>query len=124
MRVLFLVLVVTSCLCAQERPRGDGREARDPNANVSQPQDYAGCITRSGGDIVFTDGSGKQYKLMSRSSRNLASYVGQQVQIRAADINPADPSSGERSVASGQERNGREALDGGSIEIIADCCAT
>jgi hypothetical protein len=124
MRTLILLLLISACVFAQESPTRDGRANRDPDANSSAPKTYQGCVIRSSGSIVLADPAGKEYKLTSRSGRQIDTYVGQEVQIIASDVNPADPSSGERSVTAGQPKNGPVALDVEQIEKVADHCSS
>lgn len=123
MRIVFLFITLLSgALIAQESPSRDGRANRDPNANASAVKEYSGCVIRSGGKIVLADPAGKEYSLYSREGRDLSSYVGQEVQLTASDVNPGDQSSDERSVNSGQIRNGILALNVEQIQKIADKC--
>ena len=124
MRTLILLLLVSTCVLAQESPTRDGRANRDPNANSSAPKTYQGCVIRSSGSIVLAGPTGREYKLTSRSGRQIDTYVGQEVQIIASDVNPADPSSGERSVTTGQPKNGPVALDVEQIQKVADHCSS
>ncbi len=124
MRTLILLLLISGCVCAQESPTRDGRANRDPNANSSDPKTYQGCVIRSSGSIVLADPMGKEYKLASRNGVQIDTYVGHEVQIIASDVNPADPSSGERSVTTGQPKNGPVALDVEQIQKVADHCSS
>jgi len=122
MRILFVLLLFSVTAFAQESPSRDGRANRDPNANASQLQTYQGCVIRSSGEIVLADPGGKEYKLLSRRGVDLASYVGQEVQLSASDVNPGDQSSDERSMNSGEARNNIRALDVEQISKVSENC--
>ena len=122
MRTLFVLLLFSVTAFAQESPSRDGRANRDPNANASQLQTYQGCVIRSSGEIVLADPGGKEYKLLSRRGVDLASYVGQEVQLSASDVNPGDQSSDERSMNSGEARNNIRALDVEQISKVSENC--
>jgi hypothetical protein len=80
-------LLVSACLFAQEAPLSG--PVRDRNPQAAKPQAYQGCVIRTNGQVMLTDGSGADYKLVS-SRRALDRYVGQEVQITATPINPKD----------------------------------
>jgi hypothetical protein len=124
--LLFLLLLLLASLCAlaQESPSRDGTANRKPETSASRPADYQGCIIRASGNIRLADPSGKEYKLLSRAGLKLESYVGQEVQITAEDVNPDDQSSGERSINSGQPSNGVLALNVDRIEKVSDHCSS
>jgi hypothetical protein len=122
MRILLCLLLFSLSVFAQESPARDGRANRDPGANASQMQNYKGCVIRSSGEIVLADAGGKEYKLLSRRGLALASYVGQEVQLSAADVNPGDQSSDERSMNSGESRNNIRALDVEQISKVSENC--
>jgi hypothetical protein len=78
--------------------------------NSSVPSEYVGCLQRSAGGLLFTSSEGKSYYLVS-GTVSLNGYIGQKIRIVANNINSADPSSGERSIASGEPANGPLTLD-------------
>ncbi len=122
MRILFVLLLLSVPVFAQESPAGDGRANRDPNAGASQLQNYQGCVIRSSGQIVLADPAGKEYKLLSRRGLDLGSYVGQEVRLSASDVNAGDQSSDERSMDSGEARNNLRALNVEEISKVSEKC--
>jgi hypothetical protein len=122
MRLLAVCVLISACAFAQEVPlKGPNR---DPNPDSTRPQSYQGCVIRSNGQVMLTDASNNDYKLVSASGRSLDSYVGQEVRITAVLINANDPSSDEKS-ASGQEAQNKPAtLDIENISKVADHCSS
>jgi len=122
MRILLILLLFSVSALTQESPSRDGRANRDPNANASQLQSYQGCVIRSSGEIVLANPAGKEYKLLSRRGLDLASYIGQEVQISASDVNPGDQSSDERSMNSGEASNNIRSLNVEQISKVSENC--
>jgi len=118
-RIATLILAA-ACALAQESP-AKGPANRDPNANSSAPRTYQGCVIRSTGNIMLTDPSGHDYRLISE--RPLDSYVGQEVRIVASNLNSGDPSSAERSVES-KPPGLPPALNVESVEKVSDRCSS
>jgi len=116
------LLLISTAAFAQESPI-KGPATGDPNANSTTPRTYQGCVIRSGGKIMLTDGLNKDYQLVSGAGP-LDSYVGQEVQITASNINPNDPSSDERSVSSGQPQGPPMTLDVRDIQKVSDRCTS
>jgi hypothetical protein len=121
----FLLLVcaavfLTPCAVSQSAPvTGSGQGS---SANSTVPYQYQGCLISSGKQIALITPSGKRYELVS-GSVSLAKYSGEKVAVRAIDINPRDPSSGERSVIAGEPESGVRTLDVSQISAIADQCS-
>jgi hypothetical protein len=124
MRTLLFLLAISAAAFAQESPSRDGTANRDPNASSSGVKAYHGCVLRAGGKIALRTADGKQYMLYSREGRQLDSYLGQEVQLNASDVNPDDQSGGERSVSAGQPRNGILALNVEQIQKVSATCAS
>jgi len=120
--VLAVCVLISACLFAQEVPlKGPNRDA---NPDSTKPQSYQGCVIRSNGQVMLTDASNNDYKLVSASGRSLDSYVGQEVRITAVLMNANDPSSDEKS-ANGQEAQNKPAtLDIEEIAKVADHCSS
>jgi hypothetical protein len=123
MRLLLAVYVlISACAFAQEVPlKGPNR---DPNPHSTRPQSYQGCVIRSNGQVMLTDASNNDYKLVSTSRRSLDSYVGQEVQITAILLNANDPSSDENSATGKEAHNKPVTLDVADIAKVADHCSS
>jgi Protein of unknown function (DUF5818) len=122
MRISIAVfLLVSACLFAQEVPLG-GR-VRDPNPHAARSQTYQGCVIRTNGQVMLTDASGTDYKLVS-STRALDRYVGQEVQITATPINPNDSTADEISVMAQVPMEIPPTLDVEEIAKVADHCTS
>ena len=123
MRILVTALLLISAMAfAQESPTR-GPATGDPAANSTKPETYQGCVLRSGGKIMLTDANNRDYVLVS-SAGKLDSYVGQEVQLSAVNINPSDPSSGERGVSAGQPQGQPTTLDVENIQKVSDRCTS
>ena len=123
MRTLLLVsLLLGTVAFAQEFPT-KGPATGDPNKNASQPKTYEGCVIRANGSIMLADQSNRDYKLVG-NGKSLDSYVGKEVRVTGADVNPNDPSSDERSVSDTQPQNGPKVLSVENIEKISDYCSS
>lgn len=106
----------------------------DPNPQASSPQTYQGCVIKTNGKLALTDSEGTDYFLVRNarstngdsqtSSKALGAYVGQEVRIRAATVNPSDPSLDERSVNSQQPQKRPKTLDVEDISKVADHCSS
>ena len=139
MRILLPVLIVpalilsSAFLVAQEAPlKGPNR---DPNPEASRPKTYQGCVIKSNGQVMLTDRSNKDYRLLRNSrsqgtapsageARSLESYVGQEVRITASTVNPSDPSLEDTSVSSQTPPNRSPTLDVEAIAKVADHCSS
>jgi hypothetical protein len=123
MRLLLAVCVLISgCVFAQEVPlKGPNR---DPNPDSTKPQSYQGCVIRANGQVMLTDASNNDYKLVSTSGRSLDSYVGQEVRITAVLMNADDPSSDEKSASGQESRNKPATLEIEDIAKVADHCSS
>ncbi|HEY7352567.1 MAG TPA: hypothetical protein VH596_07335 [Terriglobales bacterium] len=121
----FLLIILAVCLpvsaFSQTIPSVRGWE-HDQGANSSVPYEYQGCLTRMDGQFLLTTQSGKVFALVS-GAVSLASYIGSSVNVRAFDINPGDPSSGERSVIAGEPENGPRTLDVSQISTVESQCS-
>lgn len=121
MRALLLgfLLLATAALC-QEFPI-QGPATQDHDKNASRPKSYQGCVIRSNGSIMLADQYNRDYKLVG-NGKSLDSYVGQEVRITAANVNPSDPSSDERSISDGKPANAPQNLSVEDIEKVSDRC--
>jgi hypothetical protein len=72
---------------------------------------------------MLTTGNNKDYKLVS-SARSLESYVGQEVQLSAVNMNPSDPSSDERGVSAEEPQAKPMTLDVENIQKVSDHCSS
>lgn len=123
MRLLMAVLVLLSTFAvAQEMPTR-GPATGDPTANSTTPRTYRGCVIRSNGSVMLADASNQDYILVS-SGHSLDSYVGQEVTIRASNVNPSDPSSDERGVNAEQPAGQPMTLNVEDIQKTADHCTS
>jgi hypothetical protein len=123
MRLLIPALVLLSTLAvAQEMPTR-GPATGDPTANSTTPRTYRGCVIRSNGSVMLADASNQDYILVS-SGHSLDSYVGQEVTIRAANVNPSDPSSDERGINAEQPVGQPMTLNVEDIQKTADHCTS
>lgn len=122
MRIFLSVLMISAFALAQESPTR-GPATGDPSANSTTPKTYQGCVIRSNGSVMLTTEENKDYKLVS-NARSLDSYVGQEVQITASNINPSEPSSGERSVSAEEPQRQPATLDVEDIQKIAEHCSS
>jgi len=123
MRILVAaVLLISAMAFAQESPNR-GPATGDPAANSTTPRTYQGCVVRSGGKIMLTDANNRDYVLVS-SARKLDSYVGQEVQLSAVNMNPSDPSSDEHSVKAEQPQGQPMTLDVENIQKVSDWCTS
>ena len=89
-------------------------------ANSSVPVEYDGCLQRASSGLLFNSSQGKYYLVSGTVS--LQGYVGQNVHIIASNINPGDPSSDERSFASGEPLHQPPTLDVTDISISGGVC--
>jgi len=80
-------------------------------------------VIRSGGKVMLTDVSNKDYQLVS-SAHSLDSYVGEEVKITASSINPSDPSSDERGISAEQPQGQPMTLDVQDIQRVSDRCTS
>lgn len=120
MRMVFAtVLLISGWVVAQEVPLKAPN--RDPNPQATRPQNYQGCVIRSNKQVMLTDASGTDYRLVS-SARSLDSYVGQEVRITASPMNPNDPSADQISPESQVPKGTPIALDVEQITKVADHC--
>jgi hypothetical protein len=119
--LLALFILVSTCSLAQETP--NQAPNRDPNRHSTMPSAYQGCVIRENGNIFLADASNTNYKLVS-NARSLDSYVGREVRITATLMNPADPSSGEKSIGGGEPQNPPKTLDVEDIAKVADHCTS
>ena len=123
MRLLMAVLMLLSTFAvAQEMPTR-GPATGDPTANSTTPRTYRGCVIRSNGSVMLADASNQDYILVS-SGHSLDSYVGQEVTIRAANVNPSDPSSDERGMSDGEPVRQPVTLNVEDIQKTADHCTS
>jgi len=121
-RILLIAVLLGSAALAQEYPT-KGPATADPTKNSSTPREYQGCVIRSSGYIMLADQENRDYKLVGEG-KSLDSYVGQEVNITAHDVNPNDPSSGERSVSGTQTPNSPITLSVDQIEKLSDRCTS
>lgn len=122
MRILLAAMILISTgLIAQEYPTQGPN--RDPNPQSTRPVAYQGCVIRSNGIVMLADPDNRDYKLVS-SARKLDSYVGEEVRITATLMNPADSSSGEKSVSGEAPQDQPKTLDVQDIEKVADKCSS
>ena len=123
MRSLVAALLLISAMAfAQESP-SRGPATGDPAANSTKPEAYQGCVLRSGGKIMLTDPSNRDYVLVS-SARKLDTYVGQEVRLSAVNINPGDPSSDEHGLNAEQPQGQPLTLDVENIQKVSDRCTS
>ncbi len=123
MRVIVpALLLISAGAFAQESPNR-GPAMGDPTANSTTPRTYQGCVIRSGGKVMLTDVSNKDYQLVS-SAHSLDSYVGEEVKITASSINPSDPSSDERGISAEQPQGQPMTLDVQDIQRVSDRCTS
>jgi hypothetical protein len=123
MRILVPALLLLSGIAlAQETPT-KGPATGDPAANSTTPRNYQGCVIRSNGKVMLTDARNKDYQLVS-SARALDSYVGQEVQITASNMNPSDPSSDEHGISAEQPVKQPMTLDVQDIQKVSDRCTS
>jgi hypothetical protein len=123
MRALLLTFLLTATAAlAQEFPT-KGPATNDPNKNASQPKIYQGCMIRSSGSIMLADQENRDYKLVA-NGKSLDSYVGQEVQITAIDVNPNDSSSDERGMSDGQTQNTPRTLSVEDIQKVSNYCSS
>jgi len=122
MRIFVAGLVLVSvCAVAQEVPTQGPQ--RDPNPQSTLPKTYQGCVIRSNGNVMLTDASNIDYKLVS-NARSLESYVGQEVRITASKITPGDPSSDDRAAVAEKAPRQPATLDVEAIAKVADHCSS
>lgn len=119
--ILSFVLLSTAAL-AQEFPT-KGPATADPNKNSSRPREYQGCVIRSNGNIMLADQQNHDYRLEA-NGKSLDSYLGQEVQIMARDVNPKDPSSDERSISGAKTVYSPATLVVEEIQKISDRCSS
>src|SRR5947209_8978336 len=123
MRILIAAAVLISAMAfTQESPNG-GPATGDPAANSTAPRTYQGCVLRSGGKIMLTDEKNRDYVLVS-SARSLDSYIGQEVQLSAVNMNPSDPSSDEHGIDAEQPQGQPLTLDVENIQKVSDRCTS
>ena len=116
------LLFVSAFALAQETPI-KGPATGDSAANSTTPRTYQGCVIRSSGSIMLTTSGNKDYKLVS-SARSLDSYVGQEVQLSAVNMNPNDASSDERGVSAEEPQAKPMTLDVEDIQKVSDHCSS
>ena len=117
--IVLLATLIVSFAAAQEFPI-KGPATGDPEKNSSQPNTYQGCVVRSNAGLMLNSALNHQYKLTGTLA--LDSYVGQEVQIVAYNMNPNDPSSGERSMSAGEPQNTPDTLVVEEIQKMSDSC--
>ena len=123
MRLLMSALVLLSTFAvAQEMPTR-GPANGDRTANSTTPRNYRGCVIRSNGSVMLADASNQDYILVS-SGHSLDSYVGQEVTIRAANVNPSDSSSDEHGINAEQPVGQPMTLNVEDIQKTADHCTS
>jgi hypothetical protein len=115
-------LLAGSVAYGQESPN-KGPATGDHAANSTTPKTYEGCVIRSNGKIMLTDARNKDYVLVS-SARSLDSYVGQEVQLSAVNMNPSDPSSDERGISAEEPQNQPMTLDVENIQKVSERCSS
>ncbi len=120
--ILPALLLMSAAIFAQENPT-KGPATGDPAANSTTPRTYQGCVIRSSGNIMLTTAGNKDYKLVS-SARSLDSYVGQEVQLSAVNMNPNDTSSDERGVSAEEPQAQPMTLDVENIQKVSDHCSS
>jgi hypothetical protein len=116
--LLFLLSLSSINAFPQTSRPGGGNLGPDINSNV--PHHYQGCVKRSNGRIILAESSGKTYQLLS-SSVSVDRYLGREVRILASEINPGDPSSAERGIATGE--SAPDTLDISEISNLAGQCS-
>jgi hypothetical protein len=121
LKLLTVLTLGAACVFAQKLPLS--APLGGPETAASSPRNYQGCVIRSGGKILLTDARGTEYYLVS-SGRKLDSYVGQEVQLTALSVNPADPSSSPRNVENGEAQGQPTTLSVETIAKTADHCAS
>jgi hypothetical protein len=120
MRAIILALLLAGAgTTAQEFPT-KGPATGDPTKNSSEPRQYQGCVIRVNGNIMLADEENHDFRLVGE--RKFDSYVGQEVQITAHNVNPSDPSSDERSMADAQPRNQPVTLEVEDIQKVSNTC--
>jgi hypothetical protein len=117
--VLIACVLISTGVVAQESPLQSPNP--DPNPNSTRPMNYQGCVIRLHGTVMLTDASSRDYKLVSHRGE-LASYVGQEVQVVGTLRNPVDPSCDEMSGL--VQRNEPASLDVEYIAKAADHCSS
>ena len=130
--ILISLCLISLCAAAQEVPlKGPNH---DPNPQATLPRTYQGCVIKTNGRLALTDSAGTDYFLVKNArstsgdsqaaSKSLERYVGQEVRLRAAPINPSDPSLDERSVSSQEPVKQPKTLDVEDIAKVADHCSS
>jgi len=115
-----LILASTCCSLAKESP--NQAPDRDPNPKSTTPSAYQGCVIRENGNILLSDPSNTNFKLVS-SVGSLDSYVGREVRITATLMNPPE-SSGDKSVGGAEPQKPPKTLDVEDIAKVADHCTS
>ena len=123
MRTLMLAFLVTSMFAHSPELPNRGPATEDPTANSSTPKMYQGCVVRSGGKIMLTDGQNRDYILVS-SGQSLDNYVGQEVQLSAISLIPNDPTSDRHGIGAQQPHGQPMTLDVENIQKITDKCSS
>jgi len=72
---------------------------------------------------MLADANNRDYVLIS-SSRSLDSYVGQEVQLSAVNMNPSDPASDEHDISAEQPQGQPTTLDVENIQKVSDRCTS
>ena len=123
MRILVPALLLISVVAVAQESPNRGPATGDPDANSTTVKTYRGCVIRSGGKIMLSDANNKDYQLVG-SARALDSYVGQEVQLSAANIDAGNPSSDERGSGAGWLQGQPMTLDVADIQKISDRCTS
>ena len=121
-QAVLLLILATGVTYAQETPN-KGPATGDPAANSTTPKTYQGCVIRSGGKIMLSDARNQDYILVS-SERALDSYVGQEVQLSAINMNPSDASSDEHGISAEQPQGQPMTLDVENIQKVSEKCSS
>lgn len=120
MRVFLLTFLLVGCFAGAQEFPVQGPATTDSTTGSSQLRQYEGCVVRSPNGIELQAIAHRVFKLTS--DRALDSYVGEQVSIRAHDVNPNDPSSDERGVGVVRTHNQPVTLEVEEIQKISDSC--
>lgn len=120
MRAILIALLLAGVGAAAQEFPTKGPATNDPKENSSALRQFQGCVIRSNGNIMLADSENHDFRLVGE--RKLDSYVGQEVQITAHNVNPSDPSSDERSMADSNPRNQPPTLEVEDIQKVSDAC--
>ena len=123
MRALFLTCLLTATAALSQEFPTKGPATNDPDKQASQPRIYQGCVIRTNGSVMLADQANRDYKLVG-DAKSLDSYVGKEVKLTASDVNPNDPSSGERSTSDSDSKNAPKTLTVENIEKVSDTCSS